>query len=125
MEIILGALAAWGLIMLVWTLAGVLLLPLSREIRLTVVVHGTGDAPWLERCLEGLIWLRDSGLVRWNILILDEALTGDAQDRADRLAQDHSRVLVMDLAQLKEWMEAKHDATRCDPWDSDSGPVSE
>lgn len=109
MEIILGALAAWGLLMLIWTLAGVLLLPLRREIPLTVVVHGDGEALWMERCLHGLVWLRDSGLLWWNILILDQTLSREAQDRARRLARDHSEVRVMDLKELREWLEAKHD----------------
>ncbi len=110
MEILLGALAAWGLIMLVWVLGGLLLLPMGRGIRLTVVMHGTGEMPLMERCMQGLIWLRNSGLLWWNILILDEAMNQEAQDRAKRLAQDHSQVLVMNLEELKEWMETKHDA---------------
>lgn len=110
MEILVGALAAWGLIMLVWTIIGLLLLPLGRDMPLTVVLHGCGDVPWMERYLRGLLWLRDSGILWWTILILDEGLSREAQDRAGRMAQDQGHVLVMNLEELKEWMEAKHDA---------------
>lgn len=111
MEIVVGALAAWGLIMLIWTLAGVFLLPLNRRIPLTVVLHCRGESPWMERCLQGVLWLRNSGMLWWTVLILDEGLSGEGQDRAKRLAQEQSQVLVMDLEDLKEWMEAKHDGT--------------
>lgn len=111
MEILVGALAAWGLIMLVWTIVGVVLLPLGRDMPMTVVLHCSGEASWLERCLQGVMWLRDSGLLWWNVLILDEGLDGEAQDRAQRLAREKSQVLVMNLEELKEWMEAKYDGT--------------
>lgn len=111
MEIFVGALAAWGLIMLIWTLVGLLLLPLSRKIPLTVVLHCQGKAPWMERCLQGVLWLRNTGVLWWTVLILDEGLSGEGQDRARRLAQEQSQVLVMDLEDLKDWMEAKHGRT--------------
>ena len=65
MEIVVGALAAWGLLMLIWTLAGVLLLPVSRnsDTAMTVMLRCRGNARWLERQLRGLVWLRDSGLL--------------------------------------------------------------
>ena len=111
MEILVGALAAWRLIMLVWTIVGLVLLPLSRDMPITVVLHGSGDAPWMERCLQGVLWLRDTGLLWWTVLILDEGLSYEGQDRAKRLAQDKNQILVMNLEELKEWMEAKHDGT--------------
>lgn len=44
MEIVFGMLAAWGLIMLIWTLVGAVLLPLRRrgDLRLTVFLRGNG-----------------------------------------------------------------------------------
>lgn len=110
MEIIVGVLAAWGLLMLVWTLAGVLLLPLSRnpDTALTVVLQGRGDARWLERQLRGLVWLRDSGLLWWDVLILDLGLEQDALCNAQRLAERLDNVVLMNLDEVKEWME-QHD----------------
>lgn len=111
MEILIGALAAWGLLMLIWTVAGILLLPLgrNRDSSLTVVLRCKGEALWLERQLRGLMWLRDSGVLWWNILILNVDMSQDALDRAARLTQSQSQVRLMDLSELKEWMEAKHE----------------
>lgn len=110
MEIMIGALAAWGLLMLVWTLAGVLLLPLSRnrDSAMTVVLRCRGDARWLERQLRGLIWLRDSGFLWWDILVLDMDMETDAKERAMQLAQKQDHVVLMNMDEVKEWME-RHD----------------
>ncbi len=110
MEIMIGALAAWGLLMLVWTLAGVLLLPLSRnrDSAMTVVLRCRGDARWLERQLRGLIWLRDSGFLWWDILVLDMNMETDARERAVQLAQKQDHVVFMNMDEVKEWME-QHD----------------
>jgi hypothetical protein len=108
MEIVLGALCAWGVIMLLWTLIGVLLLPLGRELPLTVVVRCQGDAPWLEHCLRALVWLRDSGILWWQVVILDQGLTQEGRDRAARLARDQSQVILLDPEDVKDWMESEH-----------------
>lgn len=110
MEIVIGTLAAWGLLMLVWTLAGVLLLPLSRnrDSAMTVVLRCRGDARWLERQVRGLIWLRDSGFLWWDILILDLNMESDAKERATQLVQKQDHVVLMNLDEVKEWMK-QHD----------------
>lgn len=128
MEILVGALAAWGLLMLIWTVAGFLLLPLgrTRDSSLTVVLRCRGDALWLERQLRGLMWLRDSGILWWNILILNVDMSQEALDRAGRLVRGQSQVRLMDLEELKEWMEAKHefDGTGDHTGNHCSGPLS-
>ena len=110
MEIVVGALAAWGLLMLIWTLAGVLLLPVSRnsDTAMTVVLCCRGDARGLERQLRGLVWLRDSGLLWWDILILDLGMDQDAKANAERLADNKDNVVFMNMDEVKEWME-QHD----------------
>lgn len=111
MEILLGALAAWGLLMLVWTVAGILLLPLGRnpDSTLTVVIRCIGEARWLERQLRGILWLRDSGILWWNVVILNMGMSQDALDRAVRLTENQGQVWLVEGCELKEWMEAKHD----------------
>jgi hypothetical protein len=107
MEIIIGALAAWGLIMLLWTLVGTVLLPLSRrkDLRLTVVIRGSEEAPELERYVRGLLWLRDLGLVWWDILILRDRLSGDALETARRFSEKAQSVELTSGAQLKDWLD--------------------
>jgi hypothetical protein len=106
MEIIVGGLAAWGLIMLLWTLFGVLFLPLQKreKLRLTVVIRAKEDAPELERYVRGLKWLRDLGLVWWNILILEDPLSPEARDTARRLSENEQNVDLVTGSELKDWL---------------------
>ena len=124
MEIFVGALAAWGLLMLVWTVMGLLVLPLGRreDSDLTVVLRCSGEATWLERQVRGLTWLRDSGVLWWNIMILNAGLSAEAKDRALRLAQEHSGIEYQE--QQKEW--TVYDGRTDDaPRDNCGGAVSE
>ncbi len=107
MDIVVGILAAWGLIMLLWTLAGALFLPVSRreDMRLTVLIQGRGDIPRLEQALKGILWLRDMGLIWWNIVILDDDLSDEARHRANRLAENEQQVSVCTMDTLQDWME--------------------
>lgn len=106
MDILIGILAAWGLIMLLWTLAGALFLPLSRreDTRLTVLIESKGDAPRLEHFLKGVIWLRDMGLIWWNVVILSDHLSQEARQRAERLTEEQN-VAVLTMDTLQDWME--------------------
>ena len=107
MELLIGGLAAWGLIMLLWTLLGAVLLPLSRrkDMNLTVILRGQGDAPLMERWLRGILWLRDMGLVWWNIVILSDRLDDSALHRARALEEKYDHVCVISTDMLKDWME--------------------
>lgn len=106
MEIIVGALAAWGLIMLLWTLAGVMLLPLRRrkQLKLTVLVRGSGEVPELERYIHGLAWLRDIGIVWWDILILEDGLGLESRDTVQRLSDKAQNIDLVSGQELKDWL---------------------
>lgn len=106
MELIIGTLAAWGLLMLLWTLAGVLVLPLRRKdgISLAVLVRGADSAPALERHVKALLWLRNSGLLWWHIAVLTDNLDEDARNRAEHTVAEEDMSLVS-TESLKDWME--------------------
>lgn len=107
MEIVVGILAAWGLIMLLWTLAGAVLLPLGRhkDMKLTALVRGRREAPELERYVKGLLWLRDMGIVWWDVVILADHLDEEARERADGLTENERDVSVLSSDMLRDWME--------------------
>lgn len=107
MEFIIGILAAWGLIMLLWTLAGAMFLPLSRsaDMRLTLLLQGKGDAHRLEHCLKGVLWLRDMGLIWWDVVILEDQLSEEARQQAEKLAENEQHVAILSMDTLRDWME--------------------
>lgn len=106
MELLVGMLAAWGLITLIWTLAGVVLLPIRRRdnLRLTVVFRGEADLTQLEHRLRGVLWLRESGLVWWNILILTDDLKEDSLQYVQRM-EEQGHLAGITVEQWKDWVE--------------------
>lgn len=107
MEIVVGILASWGLIMLLWTLLGVFFLPLSRreDICLTVLLRGTGEASLVEMYLKGVLWLRDMGLIWWDVLILADGFDQETMDAVELLTEKEQHVSVVTKQMLKDWME--------------------
>lgn len=106
MEILVGALAAWGLIMLIWTIAGAILLPLRRrgDLRLTVVMEGNGSGMQLQRWLRGLLWLRETGILWWDIVIIKDELDQEAAAYA-AAAEERCQALLLSWDEWKEWVE--------------------
>lgn len=90
--------------MLLWALAGVMLLPMRyrRDLSVTVVIRGQGEALWLERQIRGFLWLRESGVLWWDVLILDVGLTENARDRARRLERMYDQVRYLPSDDGKE-----------------------
>lgn len=107
MEILIGVLAAWGTVMLVWTLLGLMLMPLTRrkDIRITAVVRGENSAPFLEQYIRGLKWLRDLGLLWWDIAVISDRLSPEAVCQARRFLEKESNSAVMQADDLLDWME--------------------
>lgn len=122
MEIVVGALAAWGVIMLFWTLLGVLYLPLRRrdDTAMTVVLQAKRGSRALERYLKGLVWLRNTGFVWWDIVVITDGLTMDELEAVDYTAQQESHVHLVGLENLTDWMVEEHEY-EWEPADTDSG----
>lgn len=107
MDIFIGVLAAWGGVMLAWTVMGLLLLPLARrrDIRITAVVRSRDDGPYLEQYIRGLMWLRDLGPLWWDIAILEDGLSPEARQRALDLTEKENNSAVVAAEELLDWME--------------------
>ncbi len=82
-QVLFSALAAAGLVLVVWCLAGRLLLP-ARGVLVCCRVRG--DAPELEQTMRSLSWLVESGLLRATLRIVDCGLTPEARARAEVLS---------------------------------------
>ncbi len=112
MEILFGVLVAWGIIMLAWMLAGVMLLPLGNRLSMAVVIRCHGKGLWLERYVRGLIWLRDLGLLRWRVLLLDQGLDPEGRELAQTLSARYHQVELLGPEEWKKWMEGTEDGRK-------------
>ncbi len=69
LQVILCALAAGGLLLVVWCVVGRLLLPVSRSLVSVYVLRG--DAQELEQTVRAFEWLCESGLMAGTLLVVD------------------------------------------------------
>lgn len=85
--ILLASLAAVGLFTLLWLGLGRLLLP-THSVHILVPVRGDSDG--LEHSLQGLRWLRTTGLLNAQIDLLDAGLSEVGRDRVERLLRSET-----------------------------------
>ena len=83
-KIISCTLAAAGLLLFLWCLAGAFLLPAHG---FTLRCRACGDGEGLEQRIRGAAWLFDTGLIRGSLEIADCGLSPVGLDRARRLAR--------------------------------------
>lgn len=85
-QIIVCALAAMGMLVILWAVVGALLLPFSLR-RNCMVVYVQGDEQRLEQQVRAFAWMTDCGLIRSRLLLV----APDQDDAAAALAQRVSR----------------------------------
>lgn len=80
-EVFVAIFAALGLIALLWTAYGAMLMPVGRVETLELRLIASGDGTDVEQMIRGLCWLKRAGLLRGKVVILDRGLT--PKGRAD------------------------------------------
>lgn len=85
LTILTAGLAACGLLLLLWSVAEAMLLPLPRE-DAVLVAPLQGGAAEVERQIRGCRWMREHRGLRAQIIWIDRGLTPEGQEAAARLA---------------------------------------
>lgn len=106
-QITLCVLLILGFAWLLRMLSCALLTPVrsGRDARLTLVIRARGDAPELEQLLRGIRWLRESGTLTAEVLLVDCGLTEDALAlcaRAERRCED---LKLCNTEEICQWMQ--------------------
>ena len=106
-QITLCALLILGFAWLLRMLGCTLLTPVrsSRDARLTLVIRACGDAPELEQLLRGIWWLRESGTLMADVLLVDCGLTDDAVALCERAARRCEDLKVCKTEEICQWMQ--------------------
>lgn len=88
-KILLAALAAALVIFLLWWARGAMLCPvrLGRHTALSLVLRVSGAEPALEETLDALVWLRENGTLRGNIIVVDAGMDDDTRRTAELAAR--------------------------------------
>lgn len=83
-KILLSLVSAALIIFLVWWARGAMLTPISlgkqSKLTITLIVHGY--EPALEETLDGLVWLRDNGTLRGEIVLIDDGMDEETRQIA-------------------------------------------
>lgn len=106
-QITLCVLLILGFAWLLWMLSGALLTPVrsGRDTRITLVVQARGDAPELENLLRGIRWLRESGTLMADVLLVDCGLTEEAAALAEWLARQCEDLKLCNTEEICQWMQ--------------------
>lgn len=106
-QITLCALLILGFAWLLRMLGCALLTPVrsSREAQLTLVIQARGDAPELEQLLHGIRWLRESGTLMTDVLLVDCGLTDDAAALCERAARQCEDLKLCNTEEICQWMQ--------------------
>lgn len=106
-QITLCVLLILGFAWLLWMLGCALLTPVrsGRDTRITLVVQARGDAPELENLLRGIRWLRESGTLMADVLLVDCGLTEEATALAERLARQCEDLKLCNTEEICQWMQ--------------------
>lgn len=106
-QITLCVLLILGFAWLLWMLSGALLTPVrsGRDTRITLVVQARGDAPELENLLRGIRWLRESGTLMADVLLVDCGLTDDARALCERATWQRGDLKLCNTEEICQWMQ--------------------
>lgn len=104
LTILTAGLAACGLLLLLWSVAEAMLLPLPRE-DAVLVAPLQGGAAEVERQIRGCRWMREHRGLRAQIIWIDRGLTPEGQEAAARLLRDAACEQLCAAGQAAEYLE--------------------
>ena len=95
-ELITAFALSLSFLLLLWTIKGFLLRPVKSKSasKVTVLITADEKAKYLEREVERLRWLREDGLLRADILIVDMGMSGETAQIAGSLLQNDSSLRI-------------------------------
>jgi len=97
-QVIFCVLAAAGILLFLWCLAGTFLLPVAGD-GMVIRYRASGGAPALEQTVRSFLWLRETGLIDMPLQIIDDGLDQEARGVAVRLAQKYPCIQLLPAAE--------------------------
>ena len=93
MTILIAALAACGVLLILWTIFEALLMPLPKD-DTYLLVYLRGDAGRVEQHMRACDWLRERRGVRGRVLFVDDGLDAEARHAAERFVAQESALYL-------------------------------
>ncbi|MGI5984845.1 MAG: hypothetical protein GXY01_07975 [Clostridiales bacterium] len=102
-EIVTAFVLSLSFLMLLWTIKGLLLRPVTvgKNSKVTVIITAGEKAQSLEREISGLRWLKEGGILRADVLIVDFGMDDETAEIASALSENDSSVLVCSPGEIE------------------------
>ena len=102
-EIITAFILSFSFLMLLWTIKGLLLRPIKvgKNSKITILISAGETAENLEREIKGLSWLRDDGILRANVLIVDMGMDDETAEIARSMSKNNPAVTICKPAEIE------------------------
>jgi len=107
-EIILVFILAVGLLVILWSLAGLLLMPVFTD-RMITLLFVCGEEEQLERRVRGFGWFRDGSQNDGRLLLVDCGLSEEGKHCADALQKQYLWVEGCTWDNLAEYLSQTED----------------
>ena len=98
-QVLICILMAAGILLFAWAIAAVLILPAKDD---CVVLAASGDAEDLQQRVRAYSFLRDSGMARMRIVIVDCGLSQEGLQTVQRLKRMDTRLVCCSETSLPE-----------------------
>ena len=113
-ELLIVLLICAILLVVFYMVKELLVLPvqINEDTRLTMVIHASGTGKNLEQTVGGLLWLRNSGKVKFELVLRDEGLTEEGRRLATLLARKDGAITLEEgwqrsLPEKQTWTKEK------------------
>ena len=93
LEILSAVLMVSGLLLILWCMFGMLLLPMGDK--MSVQYSATQDAVEMEQSIRCFVWLRETGVLRTDLTIIDRGLSEDGIIRAQEMVNRYNFVHIL------------------------------
>ena len=95
-EVITACILSFSFLLLLWTIKGLLLRPVKvgKSSKITVLISAGESSEILEREVRGLRWLRDDGILRADIFIIDTGMDEETVKIARFLSRSNPYVEI-------------------------------
>lgn len=106
-KILISTLAAALVLFLVWWARGAMLTPvrIGKQSVLTINLRVSGYEPALEESLDGLVWLRDNGTLKGDIVLIDAGMDEETRQLAKLAERRFTCVRLQSGKDAKECQE--------------------
>ena len=102
-EIITAFILSFSFLLLLWTIKGLLLRPVKagKNSKITIIISADEKSENLEYEIKSLRWLRDDGILRADVLIVDTGMNEETAEKARLISKSNTAITICKLDEIE------------------------